>query len=81
MSGDKQTFQRIILENIKSLPMPSVEDLYNTKIASFAKEILEKQKNDSSRVETAIDMIVYKLFNLSEEEIRTIEKSLSLHKF
>ena len=76
MSGDKQTFQRIILENIKALPVPNISKLFNSNIGKYSKDILyNKDKINITDIENKIDDIVYKLFNLSDTEVKTIELS------
>ena len=76
MSGDKQTFQRIILENIKSLPMPNVSELLNSNIGYMAKTILYDTNINSNMLEREIDQIVYKLYGLTDAEIKIIEQSI-----
>ena len=76
MSGDKQTFQRIILENIKSLPMPKVSELLDSNIGYMAKTILYDTNIDSNMLEKEIDQIVYKLYGLTDAEIKIIEQSI-----
>ena len=76
MSGDKQTFQRIILENIKSLPMPKVSELLDSNIGYMAKTILYDTNIDSNMLEKEIDQIVYKLYGLTDAEIKIIEQSV-----
>ena len=76
MSGDKQTFQRIILENIKSLPMPNISELLDSNIGYMAKSILYDTNINSSMLEREIDQIVYKLYGLTDAEIKIIEQSI-----
>ena len=76
MSGDKQTFQRIILENIKSLTMPKVSELLDSNIVYMAKTILYDTNIDSNMLEKEIDQIVYKLYGLTDAEIKIIEQSI-----
>ncbi len=76
MSGDKQTFQRIILENIKSLPMPNISELLSSNIGYMAKTILYDTNINSNMLEREIDQIVYKLYKLTDAEIKIIEQSI-----
>lgn len=76
MSGDKQTFQRIILENIKSLPMPNVCELLNSNIRYLTKTILYDTNINSNLLEREIDKIVYRLYKLTDAEIKIIEQSI-----
>ena len=77
-SGDKQMFQRIILENIKQLPYPDVTKEKQKPIVDLVDAILAKKKQnhqaDTSVEEKAIDQLVYQLYGLSKEEINLIEK-------
>ena len=78
-SGDKQTFQRIILENIKQLPIPQSNSNQRKSIASLVDNILSAKRSnlqaDTSALEKQIDTIVYNLFGLTPEEIALIEQS------
>ena len=77
-SGDKQMFQRIILENIKQLPYPDVTEEKQQPIVELVDTILAKKKQnpqaDTSVEENAINQLVYQLYGLSKEEISLIEK-------
>ena len=76
-AGDKQTFQRIILENIKQLPLPKSSEIEQRTIAQYVDKILSaKQENpqaDTANLESEIDQLVYRLYGLSEEEIKIVE--------
>ena len=78
-SGDKQTFQRIILENIKQLPIPNIVKSEQDKIVKFVNQILHLKQVDidtnTTEIEKQIDTIVYNLFNLTPDEIELIEQS------
>ena len=78
IAGDKQLFKRIILENIKKLPLPHT-DSYVEEIKNLVCNVLRiKRSNpsaDTSDLEFEIDRLVYHLYGLTEEEIRIIEES------
>ncbi len=78
-SGDKQTFQRIILENIKQLPIPKSDSNQRRSITTLVDTILAKKRQDAqadtAAEEKAIDQLVYQLYDLTEEEIRLIEQA------
>ena len=79
-AGDKQTFQRIILENIKQLPLPKSSNEEQKQIATYADKILTvKQSNpqaDTSEYEQEIDDIVYRLYDLTPDEIDIVKGAL-----
>jgi hypothetical protein len=76
IAGDKQLFKRIILENIKKLPLPHTE--CNVKeIKDLVSNILRSKRAnssaDTSALEFEIDRLVYQLYGLTDEEIRIVE--------
>ena len=81
IAGDKQSFKRILLENIKQLPYPNItEDVISNigKLVKQVMDILEKKETNSihntSVLEYEIDQQVYALYNLTPEEISIIEQ-------
>ena len=79
ISGDKQSFKRILLENIKRLPYPVISEETEKSIAEKVDLILEKNiiehNFDTSLIEHEIDKLVYQLYNLTPDEIAIIEES------
>ena len=77
VSGDKQMFKRIILENIKALPYPNMDNLLIIDIEKMVEAILVRRKDnpsiDTSDMESEIDRLVYQLYGLTEEEIKIVE--------
>ena len=74
ISGDKQTFQRIILENIKALPLPQkVSPLLYQQTISLVKRRLMSSPSESVAIEKAIDDVVFQLYNLSLDMIRIVQ--------
>lgn len=77
ISGDKQTFQRIILENVKQLPIPTATPAQQQPIIALVNKILAAKKAnpqaDTSAWERAIDGLVYGLYGLTEEEVKVVE--------
>lgn len=77
ISGDKQTFQRIILENVKQLPIPTATPAQQQPIIALVNKILAAKKAnpqaDTSAWERDIDGLVYELYGLTKEEIKVVE--------
>ncbi len=77
ISGDKQTFQRIILENVKQLPIPTATPSQQQPIIAMVDKILAAKKTnpqaDTSAWEREIDGLVYGLYGLTEEEVKVVE--------
>lgn len=71
VSGDKQMFKRIILENIKALPYPDMDSPLIPKIDALV-DCRFKQSDDFS-IEPQIDHIVYHLYNLTYDEVLIID--------
>lgn len=85
MSKDKQTFQRIILENIKALPIPSATTDQQQPIIDLVNQILEAKKQNlqanTESLEREIDIRVYKLYGLTLEEAQIIDASVTAEEF
>lgn len=63
---------------IKQLPFP--KDLKQKQIENLVDEILKKKKSnqDTTALEKEIDVLVYKLYELSYEEVRIIDSTFAL---
>ena len=76
-SKDKQSFQRIILENIKTLPIPPATIAQQRSITDLVDQILSAKKAnsqaDTSMLEAKIDKKVYGLYGLTKDEIGIVE--------
>ena len=77
VSGDKQMFKRIILENIKALPYPNINSTQISQIESLVKKILSAKSSntttDTSSLEQEIDCLVYHLYGLTYDEVLIID--------
>lgn len=73
VSGDKQMFTRIILENIKALPYPYMESPYITIIDRKVALLMSNYEHDITTLELEIDLLVYHLFNLTYDEVLIID--------
>lgn len=77
ISGDKQTFQRIILENVKQLPIPTATPSQQQPIITMVDKILAAKKTnsqaDTGAWEREIDGLVYELYGLTEDEVKVVE--------
>lgn len=75
--ASKGAFPKILVQDIKDFPLPSLAEELKHKILINVESILKKKQNpqaDTSVEENAIDQLVYQLYGLSREEIRIIEK-------
>lgn len=79
--AEKMQFPRILLENLKVIPIPRNinKSVQQGRILQLVDQVLLAKK-DAPSVETAelekeIDQLVYKLYGLTEEEIRIVEDS------
>ena len=78
--GDKskqELFPRITMNTLKKIPIPSVSAYQQQPIISLVNQILSvKQENpaaNTSGLEREIDLLVYGLYGMTEEEIKIIE--------
>ena len=68
-------------EPLLSIPLPNPENILEAqqqKIIAIVDQILAIKKSDSSAdttaLESQIDQLVYKLYNLTDEEIKIVEE-------
>lgn len=77
--AEKQLFPRILIENIRNLTVPNLKLSDTFALENIVRQVLlSKQQNptaNTSALEAEIDRLVYKLYDLTAEEIRVIEKS------
>jgi len=70
-------FPEIRIGNLRKLPFPIISEAKQKPLIKLVDTILELKKNnvnaDTSKLENEIDNIVYKLYELSDEEIKIIE--------
>jgi hypothetical protein len=75
--ADKQQFPRILIENIKMLCLPNVNQTLFANIEQIVQNILTLKQHqpsaDTTALEQQIDQLVYQLYELTEEEIKLIE--------
>lgn len=71
---EKQEFPRILLENLKELPLPLVKEKSLNQLDKLVTKIsdLKIKNKDTSSFENEIDFIVFKLYNLSYDEAVTV---------
>jgi len=76
-SAKKDDFTQITLGDIRQLPIPKIETSKQQIFIKLVDEIMfAKEKNeDTTKVENEIDQLVYQLYDLTEEEIKTIENA------
>ncbi|MBI5219826.1 MAG: Eco57I restriction-modification methylase domain-containing protein [Bacteroidia bacterium] len=69
----KGAFPKILVDDIKNFPLPNHTE--QQPIITIVDQILEakKQGKDTAELEKQIDTMVYKLYDLSEEEIKIVE--------
>ena len=76
--ASKDDFRQTTLAELRELPIPIFGKIENDSIVKYVNKILDIKKEDphadTVKLESAIDEIVYKLYGLTEEEIKIIEK-------
>lgn len=67
----------LYLTPLSEIPIPNDKNIYSSKIVELVENIIKKKKEnsklDTSSLESQIDEMVYKLYELTEEEIRIVE--------
>ena len=81
LDPEKVVFPKALIANFKEIPIPPASDADKTRLAELAEACAAAaKKNDVSSLsvlEAEINRIVYRLFDLSAEEIALIETSLA----
>ncbi|MFZ4544671.1 MAG: DUF7149 domain-containing protein [Saprospiraceae bacterium] len=69
------TFPQIMIRDIQQFAVPNVKNELTDKMENLVDQIITgKQANsDTSSIEAKIEQLVYQLYDLTEEEIRTVE--------
>ena len=67
-----QAFPQILMTDLQSLPIPNPSIEIHNSIKSLTEERLENKGNNKV-TEAKIDQLVYKLYDLTEEEIKIVE--------
>lgn len=74
----KSRFQKILIKDCKLFPLKVTNKEEQAQFIPYVEKILfekkKSQKSDTSIVENQIDKLVYKLYGLTEEEIRIVEE-------
>lgn len=78
----KGLFPKILVTDIKEFPIPEVEDETALQLETLVKEILNVKKEnaqaDISLQENEIDRIIYKLYDLTYDEIKIVDPNTTL---
>jgi len=73
-------FPQVRISSVENLPIKLADTKTQEKIETLVDQILTKKSQDNSAdttdLESKIDALVYKLYELTEEEIKTIEKNI-----
>jgi type I restriction-modification system DNA methylase subunit len=76
----KKVFSEIQANSVEKLPIRDVSEVIQNKFVKLANQILDnkKQNLDSKALETKIDIMVYKLYELTYEEVLIVEPAFGL---
>jgi hypothetical protein len=71
----KGAFPKILVTDIKNFPIPKISESKQQPFITLVDKILANKKagNDTSALEREIDVLVYGLYGLSEDEINIVE--------
>jgi len=77
MITNQQAFPQILMTDIESLPIIKISLLEQENFIQKTTEILKIKKHNSlsetTALESEIDQLVYKLYGLTEDEIKIVE--------
>lgn len=76
----KGAFPKILVKDIKEFPLAFNDDEIKIQISKFVQEIQKMKQNntneDTSQLEAEIDKLVYRLYGLTDDEIKIVEESI-----
>ena len=74
-------FPQVRISSVENLPIKIADSKTQEKIETHVDQILNKKSAhvsiDTSTLENKIDELVYKLYDLTEDEIKTITKNIN----
>ncbi len=74
-------FPQVRISSVENLPIKLADTKTQEKIETLVDQILTKKSQDNSAdttdLENKIDTLVYKLYDLTEDEIKTVEKNIN----
>lgn len=75
----KGAFPKILVEDIKNFPVPQISNRQQSALAVNVNAILKAKAKgaDTSKLEREVDDMVYKLYGLTYDEVKTIEPEYS----
>lgn len=74
-SQAKTSIPKILVREVRNLPFPESNKIIKSKISALAKKAIDSSENEIESISLAIDSLVYKLYNLTEKEIKVIEEA------
>ena len=73
-------FPQVRISSVENLPIKIADSKSQEKIEILVDQILTKKSNnattDTTDLENKIDVLVYKLYDLTEDEIKTVENNI-----
>ena len=70
----KTSIPKILVREVRSLPFPKTDSEVKSQISILAKKAIDSSARQIEQISSEIDQLVYKLYELTEEEIKIIEK-------
>ncbi|MEE0266390.1 MAG: TaqI-like C-terminal specificity domain-containing protein [Bacteroidales bacterium] len=78
----KGAFPKILVQDLKEFPLPSITFEEKQSISDLVKKILDSKKNDpqidTSDLENQIDFLVYKLYGLTYDEVLIVDPETNI---
>ena len=75
--ANKGMFPKVLIRDIRNIPLPTISNKAMEFLKALSNQCLSLKQSDPtadiSKLEQKIDVIVYKLYNLSNDEINIIE--------
>ncbi|MDX5435578.1 MAG: Eco57I restriction-modification methylase domain-containing protein [Pontibacter sp.] len=81
-NSSKDAFPKVLLQDLRNLPLLQPDEETKASITSLVEQILSIKKADAaadtSGLEAEIDVLVYRLYNLTYEEVLLVEPGFAL---
>ena len=76
----KGAFPKILVEDIRNFPLPIISNSVKIKITDMVEKIILNKKNNipSKQFEKQIDLMVYKIYQLSYDEVLIVEPEFEM---
>ncbi|MBN4070793.1 Eco57I restriction-modification methylase domain-containing protein, partial [Olleya sp. AH-315-F22] len=74
-SQAKTSIPKILVREVRNIPFPKTDSIIKSQIADLAQKAIDSSNGEITNISLQIDQLVYKLYNLTAEEIKIVENA------